>query len=149
MARRRWYGLAAFVAWTFFIWLNRLANAWSSGTESSADKIVSSVFAAVFLAFAIYGVVVLVATWRRRLTDTAARVLQAFVVTTVVVWVFRIVQISISSREVGFKVVHAALGIVAIALGVGVWRTAASALAGDRPPPIAAGTRRAGDAGRR
>jgi len=149
MARRRWYGLVALVAWTFFIWLNRLANAWSSDTESTVDKVVSSVFAAVFLAFAVYGVVVLVATWRRPLTDTAARVLQAFVVTTVVVWVFRIVQISLSSREVGFKVVHAALGIVAIALGVGVWRTAAAALGGARRTPVASGAGPAGDSGRR
>jgi formate hydrogenlyase subunit 3/multisubunit Na+/H+ antiporter MnhD subunit len=139
MARRRWYGLAAFVAWTFFIWLNRLANAWSSETESTADKVVSSLLAALFLAFAVYGVVVLVTTWRRPLTDAAARVLQAFVVTTVVVWVLRIVQISLGDREVGFKVVHAALGVVAIALGVGVWRTAVAALAGDRRARVDAG----------
>jgi formate hydrogenlyase subunit 3/multisubunit Na+/H+ antiporter MnhD subunit len=139
MARRRWYGLAAFVAWTFFIWLNRLANAWSSETESTADKVVSSLLAALFLAFAGYGVVVLVTTWRRPLTDAAARVLQAFVVTTAVVWVLRIVQISLGDREVGFKVVHAALGVVAIALGVGVWRTAVAALAGDRRARVDAG----------
>jgi formate hydrogenlyase subunit 3/multisubunit Na+/H+ antiporter MnhD subunit len=139
MARRRWYGLAAFVAWTFFIWLNRLANAWSSETESTADKVVSSLLAALFLAFAVYGVVVLVTTWRRPLTDAAARVLQAFVVTTAVVWVLRIVQISLGDREVGFKVVHAALGVVAIALGVGVWRTAVAALAGDRRARVDAG----------
>ena len=138
MSRRPWYGLVAFVAWTLFIWLNRLVNAWGSGTESTTDKVVSTVFAAVFIAFAAYGVVVLVATWRRPLTDAAARVLQAFVVTTVVVWVFRIVQISISDREVGFKLVHAALGIVAIALGVGVWRTATAALAGHRGTPLGA-----------
>jgi hypothetical protein len=149
MARRRWYGLAAFVAWTAFIWLNRLANAWGSDTESTADKVVSSLLAALFLAFAAYGVVVLVTTWRRPLPATAARVLQAFVVTTVVVWVVRIVQISLGDREVGFKVVHAALGVVAVALGVGVWRAAVAALGHDRGTPVAAGAGRVGDSGRR
>jgi hypothetical protein len=133
MSRRAWYGLAAFVAWTLFIWLNRLANAWGSDTEGTAGKVVSTVLAAAFLLFAAHGVVVLLRTWRGRLTAADARVLQAFVATTVVVWVVRIVQISAGDHTVGFKVVHAALGVVAIALGVGVWRTAVAARSGGRP----------------
>jgi hypothetical protein len=134
MSRRAWAGLAAFVGWTAFIWLNRLANAWSSDTEGTADKVVSTALAVAFLAFAAYGVAVLVRTWRGPLSARAARVLQVYVGATVVVWLVRIVQISAADHEVGFKVVHAALGIVAIALGVGVWRTAEAALAGRRAP---------------
>jgi hypothetical protein len=139
MSRRAWYGLAAFVGWTLFIWLNRLANAWGSDTEGTAGKVVSTVLAGVFLAFAAHGVVVLVRTWRGRLSVADARVLQAFVATTVVVWLVRIVQISASDHELGFKVVHALLGVVAIALGVGVWRTAAARATGRPSTPVGAG----------
>jgi hypothetical protein len=147
MSRRSWCGLAAFVAWTFFIWLNRLANAWGSDTESTSGKVVSTVLALAFLAFGAYGIAVLVRTWKGRLQPAAARVLQAYVALTVVVWAVRIPLIFLADHEIGFKVVHAVLGVIAIALGVGVWRTA-SAVAG-RPGDgrALAGTGR--DAGRR
>jgi hypothetical protein len=135
MTRRRWFGLLAFVVWTAFIWINRLVNAWGSDSESTSGKVVSTVLAVALLGFAAAGAVVLVRTWRGPLGATAARLLQAFVVLTVAVWVVRIPLILLADHPVGFKVVHAALGVVSLALAVGVWRTAAPVAAGrDRVP---------------
>ncbi len=125
MARRRWFGLLAFVGWTVFVWLNRLVNAWSSDTEGTGGKVVSTVIAAVLLALAVAATVVLVRTWHAALTAGAARMLQGFAVLTVVVWAVRVPLILLADHTAGFKVVHAAIGLVAVALAVGVWRTAA------------------------
>jgi hypothetical protein len=145
MPRRAWFALAALVAWTVFIWLNRLANAWGSETESTTDKVVSTVLAGVLLGFALAGLVVLVRSWSTPLTVGWARVLQGFAGLTVAVWVVRIPQIFLADHELGFKVVHAALGIVAIVLAVAVWRTTRSAADLGRGPsgpsstPVGAG----------
>ena len=137
MARRRWFGLLAFVSWTVFVWINRLVNAWSSDTEGTSGKVVSTVIAAVLLGLAVAATVVLVRTWKGSLSAGAARMLQAFAALTIVVWAVRVPLIVFADHAVGFKVVHAAIGLVAIALAVGVWRTAA---------PVAAAGPGGGDA---
>ena len=119
------------MGWTAFVWLNRLVNAWSSDTEGTSGKVVSSVIAAVLLGLAATATVVLVRTWRGPLRVGAARMLQAFAALTVVVWAVRVPLILVADHAVGFKVVHAAIGGVAIALAVGVWRTAAPVVAGE------------------
>lgn len=136
MTRRRWFGLLAFVAWTAFIWVNRLVNAWSSDTESTSGKVVSTVLAVALLGFAVAGVVVLVRTWQGSLTVGAARMLQALAGLTVAVWAVRIPLILLADHAVGFKVVHAALGVVSLALAVGVWRTAAPVATGRDGVPL-------------
>ena len=138
MTRRGWSGLAALVAWTVFVWSNRLVNAWGSDTESTADKVTSSLLAAVLLGFAVAGVVVLVRTWRSPLTAGWARAMQVFAGLTVVVWGVRVPQIFLADHEIGFQVVHALLGVVAIALAVWTWRAVAPAASG-RGPDEAAG----------
>jgi hypothetical protein len=137
MPRRAWALVAVLVAWTAFVWVNRIANAWGSDTESTGGKVVSTVLSAVMLALAAGAVVVLVRTWRAPLGHAGARVLQAFAGVTAVVWVVRGVQIAVSDHEVGFKVVHVALGVVSIALAVAVWRAVAPVVGGIRPvePP--------------
>jgi len=131
VTRRRWFGLLAFMVWTVFIWLNRLFNAWTSDTESSSAKALSTVLAVVLSGLAAASVVVLVRTWHSPLRVGAARMLQAFVVVTVAVWAVRVPLILLGDRGVPFKVVHAGLGLVAVALAVGVWRSAAP-IAGGR-----------------
>jgi hypothetical protein len=155
MPRRRWALLAVFVVWTTYVWVTRIANAWgASSTESTGGKVVSTVLSGVMLAFALGAVAVLVQTWRRPLTVGAARFLQVFCGVTVAVWAVRAVQILASDHDVPFKVVHVVLGVISIALAVGVWRTAAP-VAGRRSSdrPAAGGTDRplagAGDGGRR
>lgn len=153
MPRRSWIGLALLVAWTVFVWSNRLVNAWSSQTEATGDKVVSTVLAGVLLAFAAAGLVVLVRTWRGPLTAGWARVMQVFAGLTVAVWAVRVPQIFLADHDLGFELVHAALGAVAIGLAVWVWRAVAPVASGDRsdrpggdtPSSVAAGT--AGDAG--
>jgi len=126
MPRRRWALLAAFVAWTAYVWVTRIVNAWApSSTETTGGKVVSTVLSGVMLALAAGGLAVLARTWRRPLTVGAARFLQVFCGVTVVVWVVRAVQIAASDHDVAFKVVHVVLGLVSMALAVGVWRTAA------------------------
>ncbi|MCD9623591.1 hypothetical protein [Rhabdothermincola salaria] len=146
MTRRGWSGLAALVAWTVFVWSNRLVNAWGSDTESTADKVTSSLLAAVLLGFAVVGVVVLVRTWRSPLTAGWARVVQVFAGLTVAVWAVRVPQIFLADHELAFQVVHALLGVVAIALAVWTWRAVAPAASGrggpgraeaDGAPPLA------------
>lgn len=155
MPRRRWALLAAFVAWTTYVWVTRIANAWgASSTETTGGKVVSTVLSGVMLALAVGGVVVLVRTWRRPLTVGAARFLQVFCGVTVAVWVVRAVQIVASDHDVPFKVVHVVLGVVSIALAVGVWRTAAPVAARRSGGPSAAPDAErplagAGDGGRR
>ena len=130
MTRRGWSGLAALVAWTVFVWSNRLVNAWGSDTESTADKITSSFLAAVLLGFAAAGLVVLVRTWRSPLTTGWARAMQVFAGLTIVVWGVRVPQIFLADHELGFQVVHALLGVVAIALAVWTWRAVTPAASG-------------------
>lgn len=126
MPRRRWAILAAFVAWTSYVWVTRILNAWGpSSTETTGGKVVSTVLSGVMLAFALGGLVVLAQAWRRPLTVGAARFLQVFCGVTVAVWVVRAVQIIASDHDVPFKVVHVVLGVISIALAVAVWRTAA------------------------
>lgn len=154
MPRRRWALLAVFVAWTSYVWVSRIVNAWGSSTESTGDKVVSTVLSGLLLALAIGGVVVLVRTWKAPLAVGAARFLEVFCGVTVVVWVVRAGQIALSDREIGFKVVHVVLGLVSIALAVAVWRVVAPvarrrsvqpAAPADGGRPLAG----AGDGGRR
>ena len=147
MPRRRWVLLAVFVVWTAYVWVTRIANAWGSGTETTGGKVVSTVLSGVMLALAAGSVVVLAQTWRRPLTVAAARFLQVFCGVTVVVWVVRAAQIVASDHDVPFKAVHVVLGVISIALAVGVWRTAAP-VARRRSPGVVGGRRLRATAGR-
>jgi hypothetical protein len=153
MPRRSWIGLALLVAWTVFVWSNRLVNAWSSQTEGTGDKVVSSVLAGVLVAGAAAGVIVLWRTWSGPLTAGWARAMQAFAGLTVAVWAVRVPQIFLADHELGFELVHAALGAIAIGLAVWVWRAVAPVASDGRrrrpgaDGPSAVGAGLAGDAG--
>ena len=121
----RWL-LAVFTAWTVFVWGNRISNAWSSASESTSTKVVSTLLAGSFLVFALGGIVVLVRSWRSPIGDGALRFLVVFAGWTTLVWSVRIVLIVFADHSVGFKVVHAALGLISVALAVCVARGAHS-----------------------
>lgn len=127
MPRRAWFGLLALVVWTVFVWGNRLFNTWTSDTETTTGRVVSTVLAGGLIALAAGGAVVAARTRHRRMAAGQARLLQVFAAATVVVWVVRIPQILLAGHSIGFAVVHAALGVVSIALAVGVWRSATAA----------------------
>jgi hypothetical protein len=122
----RWL-LVSLVLWTVFVWGNRLSNAWSSTTESTSAKVGSTVLAAVFLAFAV------ATAWIVRRTRTApldrmmALVLQAFAIWTTGVWLVRVGAMTVADHSVGFKVVHAMLGVVSVALAIPAWRAGSRA----------------------
>ncbi len=59
---------------------------------------------------------------------------------TVAVWVVRIPMIALDDRSVGFKVVHAVLGLISIGLAAVVWRsTSRPAVPDESRPAVSAG----------
>jgi hypothetical protein len=115
--------LAALVAWTVFIWSSRISNAWSSTTESTGTKVVSTVLATSFLLFAIGALAVLVRWWSSTPPGAAATLVAAFAGWTTAVWLVRMAMIAVGDHDAPFKVVHIALGLISIALAVGAART--------------------------
>jgi fucose 4-O-acetylase-like acetyltransferase len=135
MPRRPWILLAVFVAWTTYLWVTRIANAWGSSTESTSSKVISTVLAGVMLALAAAALVVLVRAWRRPLTVAGARTVQVLCGVTAVVWVVRGVQILASDHDAPFKIVHVTLGVISLVLAALVWRVVAP-VAGRRTPGL-------------
>ncbi len=126
MPRALWWVLAALAVWTAYVWITRLFNAWSSAEETAAAKVTSTVISAVFLGFVVVALIVLARTWNGELDGWMRSALYAFAAWTTVVWVVRIVAIALADHAVGFKVVHAALGVISIVLSLVVaWGVAA------------------------
>lgn len=119
--RAKWL-LIALCGWTVFVWGNRISNAWSSTTEPTSAKVVSTLLAASFLALAVGGAVVLVRSWTRPVSAAAQRFLVVFAGWTVVVWCVRIVGILGDDHGAAFKTVHVVLGLISIGLAVGLVR---------------------------
>jgi hypothetical protein len=115
--------LGALAAWTVFLWGQRLANAWS-GDESTAAKLTSTALAVVFFAFVVAAATILVRFRRTPLDRPGAAVLMAFALWTTGVWTVRVVLMSLADHSVGFKVVHAVLGLISIGLALVVARHA-------------------------
>jgi hypothetical protein len=116
--------VAGFVAFTMFVWVQRLVNL-ARGDESSVT--VSVALSVVLLALAVASALgLLVVATRRWVTPppAVAMVWRVAAAVTVVVWVVRAVQITLDWRSVGFVVVHVVLAAVSIALAVGTWRAA-------------------------
>jgi hypothetical protein len=125
----------AFAAWTVFVWGTRISNIIDDGGAVGGGRALDL---AVAGGLTILGLVVAVATWRRR----PAWALPALVVATVAVWAVRAPLILLDpDHGAAFKAVHAALAVVSLALAAGAWRTARSR--SDR-----AGARTASGAGR-
>ena len=134
------WALLALVGWSLYVWSTRIKNVTGDATASSGSKAFSIVLSLTFLAFAVAGSVVLVRAWSRPLARVEALVLRAFAAWTVAVWVVRIPMIALDDRSVGFKVVHAVLGVISIALAALVWRSTQRVGAGDESrPAVSAG----------
>jgi uncharacterized membrane protein YhaH (DUF805 family) len=130
--RTRWYA-AGLVAWTVFVWANRIANT-LSGDESTTARVVSFVTAAVFLVLAVAAAVVLVTRRHRAIDRTGAGVLLALAALSIVYWPIRMVQIAFGGHSVGFVAVHLMLGVVAVALAWPVARAARTIWLGEPVP---------------
>lgn len=134
MPTRRRALIAALAAWTTFLWVQRLLNAWGGDTETTAAKLTSTALAGVFLAFVAASVWVLVRFRGAPLDRVATGVLVAFAGWTTAVWVVRMTLIVAADHSVGFKVVHAGLGLVSIALA---WAVARPLVRGWSAEPVA------------
>lgn len=116
--------VTAFVAFTAFVWVQRLVNL-AAGDESAV--VVSTALSVVLLALAAATAVGLVAVWRAGWPAPpgwVAGVWRTAAAVTVVVWAVRAVQITVAWRSFGFVAVHVVLAAVSIALAVGTWRAA-------------------------
>jgi hypothetical protein len=93
-----------------------------STTESTGAKVTSTGLAIVFLTFAAATAWIVWRTRTMALSRPMAMVLGAFAVWTVGVWSVRVAFMFFADHPVGFKVVHALLGLVSVALAVPAWR---------------------------
>ena len=119
MSRRSKISIVVLFGWTAFVWLTRISNAWNDATMTAVGKGVTT---AVSLALVVLAAASVVAVF----ADRAIRVVQLFLVATVVVWVVRVPQILLDDHDVPFKVVHATLGAISVALAVVAWRAVRS-----------------------
>lgn len=121
-ARSRFQPLAVsgFAALTLLIWTNRIWLAWTNPDDSVAEKIGWSTPITVFWLSA---VAILVMQQRGAgKTKAFGIVLRVFAGGTVVYWAIRIAVIMAGDWAVGFKVVHAVLGVVSAVAAVLAWR---------------------------
>jgi hypothetical protein len=75
--------------------------------------------------------VVLVRSWSRPRTHAENLLLRVFAGWTVVVWVVRVPMILVADHVVGFKIVHATLGLISVGLAALVWRSTTTVAADD------------------
>ena len=123
--------LLAFVAWTAFVWGNRISNTLRS-EESAGAKTFSTVLSLVLLGFAVAVVVVMAKAWKLNLGAAGAKVLMAAAAFTVVVWLVRVPMILVADHGAPFKIVHVGLGVVSVVLAALVWQIGVMALRGGR-----------------
>ena len=113
--------LIAFVAWTAFVWGNRISNTLRS-EESTGAKTFSTVLSLVLLGFAVAVVVVVGKTWKSNLGAGGAKVLMTAAALTVVVWLIRVPMILAADHGVPFKIVQVGLGVMSVVLAALVWQ---------------------------
>ena len=113
--------LIAFVAWTAFVWGNRISNTLRS-EESTGAKTFSTVLSLVLLGFAVAVVVVVAKAWKSNLGAGGAKVLMTAAALTAVVWLVRVPMILAADHGVPFKIVHVGLGVVSVVLAALVWQ---------------------------
>jgi hypothetical protein len=123
--------LIAFVAWTAFVWGNRISNTLRS-EESTGAKTFSTVLSLVLLGFAVAVVVVVAKAWKSNLGAGGAKVLMTAAALTAVVWLVRVPMILAADHGVPFKIVHVGLGVVSVVLAALVWQIGVVALRSGR-----------------
>jgi hypothetical protein len=121
------WSLIALVVWTLYVWSTRISNAAGDAALSRGSKAFSIGLSLTFVALAVAGVAVLVRSWSRRRSAAEIVVLRVFAGWTVVVWLVRVPMILVADHVVGFKVVHAMLGLISIGLAALVWRSTMTA----------------------
>ncbi len=134
--------MAGFVVWTAYVWCTRIANAWGDAGLSTAGKVGSTLLSLSLLVPAA-AVAVVVARRRHDLpTGPEVVLLRAFSAWTIAVWAVRVPMILAADHEVGFKAVHAVLGVISVVLALLTLRVAGRAATDrdDVPAPALGGT---------
>lgn len=111
-----------FLAWTAFVWLGRVRNAFGDPDLAPGERTGPLLLAASFMVPSVVVLVGLVRSVRagHPLEPWASTSLRALVVWTAALWVVRATDIAVGGdHEPGFVVVHLMLALVSIALGVG------------------------------
>lgn len=111
--------------WTLFTWVNRIRNVAEDGTLSAGAKVWSTSIAVLFVAAGLAVGGLAVAWVAGDANGVSARLRRAAVALAVFGagwWAVRVVQISVHDHSVGFKAVHAVLGLITIGLGAAVVR---------------------------
>jgi hypothetical protein len=117
-ARRTWWSVVAFAAWTLFVWVGRVRNVWADASLDTAGKVGRSALAASFV---LLGAVTLTYALKHRRglpSRSALYLVGAFAAWTIGVWVVRSAGIWLHEHPFGFKVVHTVLAAISIALAV-------------------------------
>ena len=110
--------MAPLVGWTLFVWVTRIRNIWTDADLSSAAQVGRTLWTGTFLVFAF---ATAARMWGERDGETRTAtvwLVVAFAGWSISFWIVRAVQIGYSGHEVSFKIVHAVLGVVSIALSV-------------------------------
>ena len=125
MLRRRW-PILAFALWSAYVWVTRIRNAWAPDSdETSSAKVISTVSAGLLLVGVVAALAILVRARTRAFAAAEVLALRVFVGLTIAVWAFRVPQILLDAEHnVPFKVVHTALAVISVGLGVLTWRCA-------------------------
>jgi hypothetical protein len=122
--------IAAFAAWTLFVWATRMRNLAADGGTALDWAIAVGMLA---LGVAVLGVAV---AWRRlgaALVVSARPVVGVAAAATVVVWLVRTPPVLLDDGfTVAFRVVHAGLAAVSVALAAAAWWAVTGVL---RPEP--------------
>lgn len=122
--------IIALVAWSVFVWGQRLNNIWGDDDLTSGDKLTQSLLVLAFVG----GALAIAALAGRAAPPTLTRALGVFAVWTAGVWSVRSVEMLADDWSIAFKVVHTGLAIVSIALAVVAWRRSSDW--SQRPVPV-------------
>jgi hypothetical protein len=117
--------LAAFGAWTVFVWAVRLRNVLddSAASTDGAGRVVDAAASVVFVAGGLALLAVVALGWHRRpaRVDVVARFVRVAAAVTVAVWAVRGVGIATGDHGAAFVAVHLVLAAVSVALAAAAW----------------------------
>jgi hypothetical protein len=103
----------ALVVWSLLVWTARIRNIWADDTLTTGGQVSRTALALSFTALAVAALVTVLRPVGRR---AATRVVDLLAGWTVAVWAVRTPAILLHDHEAGFKVVHAVLAAVSVAL---------------------------------
>ena len=118
--------VVAFVAFTAFVWVQRLVNI-AQGDETDVGLSIALSVGLLGLGV-LSGLALVMVGWAGwpAVPGAAVAVWRVAAGATVVVWVVRAVQITLDWRSPAFVAVHVVLALVSILLALGLWRVAGS-----------------------